>query len=102
MALSTRYSNRTTLGATRARQGRFGRHVVWVLLFGTILAALGLFAAWTWKSGDLASTEPNNAREAADARAFNAPEPAAINTPPPQATQPGSAQGEPPPAPVGQ
>ena len=87
MALSTRETSRPTVGPARARQGRLGRHVFWVLLFGTLLAALGLFAAWTWRSGDLASTEPNNAREIADAQAFNAPEPAPIN-PQPYQTSP--------------
>lgn len=42
------------LSATRARQGRWGRHVFWVLVFGTLLAALGMFAAWSWRAG----TEP--------------------------------------------
>jgi hypothetical protein len=73
------YSTRPTLGATRARQGRFGRHVVWVLLFGTLLAALGLFAAWTWRAGDLASTEPNNAREQVDVGGFRSPPPDAAS-----------------------
>lgn len=84
MALSTRENPRPAVGATRARQGRLGRHVFWVLLFGTLLAALALFAAWTWRSGDLASTEPDNARQAADAAVFNAPEPAPINPTPDQ------------------
>jgi len=77
-------SHRPTVGVTRARQGRSGRHVLWVLLVGVALAALALFGAWTWKADDLASTEPNNGRETADARAFNAPEPAPINTSPDQ------------------
>ncbi len=47
-----------------------------------------------------ADTLNDQLRRAAEKR--DAPEPAAINTPPPQATQPASAQGEPPPAPVGQ
>ena len=81
-------SHRPTVGATRARQGRSGRPILWVLLVGVALAAIALFGAWTWKSGDLASTEPNNAREAADARAFNAPEPAAINPQPYQKETP--------------
>ncbi|HEY8615748.1 hypothetical protein [Phenylobacterium sp.] len=101
MALS-RAPQRPAVGATRARQGRLGRHVLWVLVFGIALVVLGFFAAFTWKSGDLASTEPNNAREAADAQAFNAPEPAPVNGKPPQITQPGSAQGEVPPVPAGQ
>jgi hypothetical protein len=69
-------SPRPTLGATRARQGRWGRHVMWVLVFSTLLAAIGLFAAWTWRAGDLASTEPNNARQPADAAVYQAPPPA--------------------------
>lgn len=77
-------SHRPVLGATRARQGRFGRHMVWVLLFGTLLAALALFGAWTWKSEDLAATEPSANSQAADARSFNAPEPAPINASPAQ------------------
>ena len=39
------YQSRPTLGATRARQGRLGRHMIWVLLGGTWRAAIGLFAA---------------------------------------------------------
>jgi hypothetical protein len=101
MALS-RASQRPAMGATRTRQGRLGRHVLWVLLFSVALVILGLFAAWAWRSDDLATTEPNNARQAADARAFQAPEPAPVNGQPPQITQPASAQGEVPPAPVGQ
>jgi hypothetical protein len=34
--------------ATRARQGRWGRHMVWVLLASTSLGALALLAAWAW------------------------------------------------------
>lgn len=88
MASSTRETSRQTVGATRARQGRTGRHVFWVLLFGTLLAALALFAAWTWRSGDLQSTEPNTGRTVEDAREFNAPEPAAVNPQPGQKTNP--------------
>ena len=80
MALSTRETSRPAVGATRARQGRSGRHVFWVLLFGTLLAALALFAAWTWRAGDLQSTEPNAGQNLEDARSFNAPEPAPINS----------------------
>ena len=71
-----------TLGATRARSGRMGRSIFWVLLFGTLLAALGLFIAWTLRSGDLASTEA--ARNLpAESQAFEAPIPAPV-TPPPE------------------
>jgi hypothetical protein len=68
-------SHRQTLGATRARQGRYGGQMVWVLLFGLALAVIGVFAAWAWKSGDLASVEPNNGAEQADVRGFQAPRP---------------------------
>ena len=77
------YQSRQTLGATRARQGRFGRHMLWVLLFSTLLAAIGLFAAWTWKAPDLAATGAINDKQPADSRAFTAPEPTPVAKPPP-------------------
>ena len=40
-----------------------------------LLVVLGFAAAWTWRAPDLASTEPNNGRQAADAQAFDAPAP---------------------------
>ncbi len=45
------------LNATRARQGRWGKHVFWVLIISTVLAAAALFGAWGLHSGDLARTE---------------------------------------------
>jgi hypothetical protein len=78
MALSTRSTTRPTVGVTRARQGRLGRHVLWILLAAMLLVVLGFLATWTWKSGDLASVEPNNGKEQVDARAFDAPQPAAV------------------------
>jgi hypothetical protein len=75
MALSTRSSTRPTLGATRARQGRLGRPVLWVLLVAMLLVILGFFATWTWKAGDFAREEPNNATQRADAQPFQAPQP---------------------------
>ncbi|HEY3694504.1 hypothetical protein [Phenylobacterium sp.] len=68
--------DRPVLAATPARQGRFGRHVFWVLLVSTILAALALFAAWGWRADDLASTERNNGRALSPTHSFDAPEPA--------------------------
>ena len=90
MALSNRSSVRPTLTATRARQGRPGKHVMWVLVVGLALTILGFFAAYAWKSDALASTEPNNARQQIDAQAFNAPEPAAKNPQPAEVASPGS------------
>jgi hypothetical protein len=48
------------LNATRARQGRWGKHVFWVLIISTVLAAAALFGAWGLRSGDLAGVEHNN------------------------------------------
>ncbi|HYD97924.1 MAG TPA: hypothetical protein VEH84_00950 [Alphaproteobacteria bacterium] len=55
----------TTIQSTEARQGRWGRHVFWVLLVSTILAALVLFASWGMRSGDLAATESKEAHRTA-------------------------------------
>ena len=76
MAPSTRSASRLTIGVTRARQGRLGRNVLMVLLATLLLVAIGFFAAWTWRAGDFARVEPNNAKEAADVQAFDAPPPA--------------------------
>lgn len=84
----TRSTSRPGLTATRARQGRFGVHMFWVLLVSTALAALALFGAWSWRHQDLASTAPNNGRQTSDARAFDMGEPAPAiqqNTPSPTA-----------------
>lgn len=66
-----------TLGATRARQGRLGRHVVWILLVSTALAALALFGAWTVHAPEMARTSGTEAASAAQARSFDAAEPVA-------------------------
>jgi hypothetical protein len=81
MALSSRFSSRSALPATRARQGSLGRDIFWVLVISTLLAALALFAAWTWRAGDLASTEPTTARKAENAQHFAAPAPAPASQP---------------------
>jgi hypothetical protein len=76
MALTSRYPPRT-LNSTRARQGRLGRHVFWVLLVSTILAALALFGAWTWRADELARVDPTHHEEAVQAKTFDAPAPVA-------------------------
>ncbi|CAN7293797.1 hypothetical protein [Caulobacter sp. LjRoot300] len=45
------------VNATRVRQGRWGKHVFWVLIISTVLAAAALFGAWGLRSGDLAGVE---------------------------------------------
>ena len=89
MPLSTDHSGHPVLNATRARSARPGRPVLYVLLFSTLLAALGLFAAWMWKSGELASVEhANNGKQPAAAQAFNTPPPPAPAGPRSDISQP--------------
>jgi hypothetical protein len=76
---------RPVLNETRARQGRVGTGLVWVLIFGTLLAAIGLFAAWTIKAPSLASTNSDNGHVSTSAPAFNTPAPV---TPQPTPTKP--------------
>jgi hypothetical protein len=71
------YSSRPVLNATRARQGRRGRHMLWVLLVSTLLAALGLFAAWTWKAPDFTAANSNNGAPT-NIAPQNAPEPSVV------------------------
>jgi hypothetical protein len=71
--------DRPTVGATRARQGRMGRNIFWVLVFGVALTILGFAATWAWKAGDFASTEPKNAAQAADSGSFSSPRPDAAS-----------------------
>ncbi len=53
------------VSATRARSGRWGKHVLWVLIVSTILAALVLMGAWGMRSGDLAALEGNQRADTA-------------------------------------
>lgn len=76
MSFSSRESERSVLNATRARQGRWGRHVFWVLVFGTILAALGMFAAWAWR--DAAEGPPGPGQERVVPAVADAPTPPAV------------------------
>ncbi len=64
-----------TLNATRARQGRWGKHVFWVLVISTVLAAIALFGAWSMRSGDLAGVEHNNgAKTTQEAERYSTPQ----------------------------
>jgi hypothetical protein len=79
MADSSRPDDTThpVLAATPARQGRYGRHMFWVLVIGTLLAAIGLFLAWTWKAPSLARDDAKIAHShAQSAPTFSAPAPA--------------------------
>lgn len=74
------------LNTTRARQGRSGKPILWVLGISTALAAAALFGSWAMKSDDLASTEVHNASTTQSAANFSTPEPTPRqneSTPPP-------------------
>lgn len=74
MALSTR-SSPQTIGVTRARQGRLGRNILWVLVVALLLVVLGFLATWTWKARDFANAPNQGQAPASAAQTFNAPQP---------------------------
>jgi hypothetical protein len=61
MASSFRGTRRVPLSVIRVRQGRYGRHALWMLLVSTALAALALFGALTWRAPELTWTQSQNA-----------------------------------------
>ncbi len=70
------------VNATRARQGRFGRHIFWILIVSTVLAALALFGAWSFRAGDLAAVDDNTgANTPAEARSGTTQQQPARQTP---------------------
>lgn len=71
-SFSSRRDRGETISATRARQGMWGRHVLWVLIISFTLAAIALFASWAMRANDLRSAEDPGA-ERTEARMFDAP-----------------------------
>jgi hypothetical protein len=59
MAIQNTNQDHPVVAATRARQGRWGKHVLWVLIVSTVLAALVLMATWGANSNKLASVQDN-------------------------------------------
>jgi hypothetical protein len=82
MPMSLKYPSRLVLNATRARQARLGRPVLWVLLFSTALAALALFGAWSASAPKLAASEPSAQSQAQSARHFDTGDAAVQQTAP--------------------
>lgn len=62
------------LDATEARQGRWGRHVFWVLVISTALAVIALFSSWAFHAGDLSAASEASTPTAAEAAATTGPE----------------------------
>ncbi|MBP7701775.1 MAG: hypothetical protein KA098_04170 [Phenylobacterium sp.] len=73
---TTRSTTRSALNATRARQGRIGVHMFWVLAVSTALAALALFGAWSWRAGEQSATPASKAGAVRTAQSFDLGEPA--------------------------
>ena len=59
MAVQETADHVTRIGATRARGGRWGKHLLWVLIASTVMAAVALAGVWGMRSGELASVEGN-------------------------------------------
>jgi hypothetical protein len=82
------------LSAQDARQARWGRPVLIMLVVSTLLAAVALMAAWAWRSGDLARVDTSPAQAKANAAQFHlansasgpssTPTPATAPTKPPE------------------
>jgi len=70
---------RQTVGVTRARQGRTGRNILWVLVLGIALTVLGFAATWAWRAGDFGSADARNHARAANSASFAAPRPDAAS-----------------------
>jgi hypothetical protein len=75
------------LNVTRARQGRRGVHMFWVLVISTLLAGAVMGVIWLAQSRDLARVHGQGAADPASAMSFKAQ--AVPNTsPPPAAARP--------------
>jgi hypothetical protein len=70
------------LGATDARQGRWGRHVFWVLVISTALAVMALFGSWAFHSNGLQAANDRSTPTVEDARSAGADGPVRENPPP--------------------
>jgi hypothetical protein len=80
---------RRVVRETPARQGRYGRHMMWVLLGGLFLVIAAFAALYAYRASDFNSANANNGPAnihspsgANPAQVFKAPEPAPLNPPP--------------------
>jgi hypothetical protein len=64
---------------TRARQGRTGRNIFWVLVVGIALTVIGFAVTWALRAGDLAGPGGQTTAPAPAASGFNAPRPDAAS-----------------------
>jgi hypothetical protein len=66
-------AHHTDLSATDARQGRWGAHVLKVLIASTLLAVIALLIVWAIHFRGLRAVSPSPAHSAGIAQRFNAP-----------------------------
>jgi hypothetical protein len=59
--------------ATDARQGRWGRHALWILVCSTVLAIVALLGSWMYRAGDLAAADATKPPATVESRAVGAP-----------------------------
>ncbi len=64
-------TGRMRVSATRVRQGRWGRHVLWVLVVSVLASALAVAAVWLWLAGDLAGSQKRSTPTASEAARFH-------------------------------
>ena len=69
-----RHEGHDVLEATEARQGRWGRHVFWVLVISTALAAAALFGSWAFHADELQVANNASTPTAAEAAATTGPQ----------------------------
>lgn len=62
---------RPVLPATPARQGRWGRHMAWVLVVSLLLATVALAAAWAWRAGDFTRAQHRISPTRGEAASFH-------------------------------
>lgn len=55
------------LEATDARQGRWGRHMLWVLLASVVLVIIALFGSWAARAPDLEAVDSKSRAVAEEA-----------------------------------
>lgn len=65
----------TRTNVTRARQGRSGKPILWVLGISTVAAAAVLFGSWAMRSDDLSVANETNVEAPRAEQNFNMPEP---------------------------
>ncbi len=68
--------------ATKARQGSWGRHIFWVLVISTVLAAIALLASWAINTPRLEGEGGQTRAAPTVAHQFSSPEPVAQQTSP--------------------